>query len=443
MYSQLMGLLLALLLSQFAILADDAPGIGTPVEAWLIALVSYGVSLTVFMWQGRSYLFRRYPLCIQLEILVLLGCYLFILAIQRPFSFLPLPMTALVCAILMFYSGAIAAYYYGVEASWSCVWRQLRLLLPLAIPYLLLTLYSDVSKNLSSEWASVVPTVDGEISWVNTGTGILLFLAMLAAIPVLVVRLWGCTPLADGPLKKQLENLCKHANFRHGGILVWHAMGDISNAAIVGFLPSMRYIILSPGLLKELSPEDIEAVLAHEIGHNFHHHLLQYPIILLGMAAVSALVVQWVAPALNLMLTLGYELYPSYIWNLLPSPLLFVVFALVTTLYFRYVFGFFSRSFERQADLYGSRLGLPLQQMINSLDNIACANGYNHHAPSWHHGSIAARIRFLKSATAASSMIYQRRMRLLMGCYVLAVTVAIALLLYPQCPSDISIEVLP
>jgi tetratricopeptide (TPR) repeat protein len=70
-----------------------------------------------------------------------------------------------------------------------------------------------------------------------------------------------------------------------------------------------------------------------------------------------------------------------------------MVFLMV--IYFRYVFGYFMRNSERQADLYALELvGHPFT-LASSLEKIAIASGHIHDVPSWHHFSIRQRIQFL------------------------------------------------
>ena len=63
----------------------------------------------------------------------------------------------------------------------------------------------------------------------------------------------------------------------------------VTPAAIVGVVPRLRYVMFTKRIQKELSGDSIEAVLAHEIGHNYHRHLLVYPFILFGMILSSGL----------------------------------------------------------------------------------------------------------------------------------------------------------
>jgi tetratricopeptide (TPR) repeat protein len=71
---------------------------------------------------------------------------------------------------------------------------------------------------------------------------------------------------------------------------------------------------------------------------------------------------------------------------------------LMLVLYFRYVFGFFMRNSERQADLYALKLiGHPFL-LVSSLRKIAFHSGQPEDLPSWHHYSIRQRIEFLLEA---------------------------------------------
>jgi Tfp pilus assembly protein PilF len=73
--------------------------------------------------------------------------------------------------------------------------------------------------------------------------------------------------------------------------------------------------------------------------------------------------------------------------------------ALGLILYFRFLFGFFMRNFERQADLFALEvLGSPLP-LIRSLEKIGLMSGQSRNLPSWHHFSIAQRVTFLEEVT--------------------------------------------
>jgi STE24 endopeptidase len=88
-------------------------------------------------------------------------------------------------------------------------------------------------------------------------------------------------------------------------------------------------------------------------------------------------------------------------------------------LYFRFVFGHFSRLFERQADLHIFATNRPPQWMAEALDHIGRATGYSHNKPNWHHHSIQNRIDFIHQSIANPALVKQhhRLVRLNIICY--------------------------
>ena len=83
-------------------------------------------------------------------------------------------------------------------------------------------------------------------------------------------------PLQSGALKDRLESLAKRTNVSVTKILVMDASKRSAHAnAYFAGIGSSRRIVLYDTLLKQLSDEEIEAVLAHEIGHMKHHHVLR------------------------------------------------------------------------------------------------------------------------------------------------------------------------
>lgn len=127
----------------------------------------------------------------------------------------------------------------------------------------------------------------GDWWWIASALGILLGGALALVGPVLLAPLFfRFKPLADPHLRERLEGLLARTGARvRGG--VWEM--DLSrksraaNAALVGWGPSRR-VVLSDTLL-EYAPEEIEAVLAHEIAHQVGCHI---PQLLLARAAAFA-----------------------------------------------------------------------------------------------------------------------------------------------------------
>jgi len=135
--------------------------------------------------------------------------------------------------------------------------------------------------------------------WPISTTWLLLGLALglLWAGPWLMMRMWWTAPLG-GALGQELAELAGRYRVRFAGFRLWRTYNTIPNAAVVGVLPWSRYFLITDRLLRALDDEEIEAVLAHEVGHAARWHPLWYVIMLMaGSGAMSFLVasgVDWV-----------------------------------------------------------------------------------------------------------------------------------------------------
>src|SRR6202041_825238 len=96
--------------------------------------------------------------------------------------------------------------------------------------------------------------------------------------------------LPPGVLRDRLENTARRLNFRYSNILIWHTRHQFANAMVTGFVPWIRYIVLTDRLIDELDPDEIKAVFGHEVGHIKHHHLLFYLAFFLTSFALLGLV---------------------------------------------------------------------------------------------------------------------------------------------------------
>ena len=197
----------------------------------------------------------------------------------------------------------------------------------------------------------------GEIRRGDGGDDLAEFLTFLSAsglvflfAPEILRRVLKTSPLPDGPLRCRLENLCRRAGMRHRDILVWHTHFNMGNAAVMGVVPWMRYVMLSDLLLERLDAEQIEAVFAHEVGHVVHRHMLWFAIffliLVLGSIGPFALMNDWlvhVGLSDQVLKPLGAAAGVTGVWV---------------------IFGFLSRRFERQADVYAARVIESNQQQL-------------------------------------------------------------------------------
>jgi STE24 endopeptidase len=294
----------------------------------------------------------------------------------------------------MFFFHLTFSYSRKLKGCFRDAIKQIKVFIPFLIPFFLLSLIADFIQFLPDN------LIFEEGSWLGDAallilTGIFLILNMIF-LPKLIKKFWECRPLQDSPLKTKLEIICKRADFKHGGLLTWPVMNPSLTAAILGVNSKFRYVVFTPSLLNEFPDEEIEAILAHEIGHSKHKHLIIYPFILLGMVVLFGLFSYLLSDSLIEFFLQAYTLYPSRIWETLFPLVMVLSFGLIGWIYYRLVFGYFSRLFERQADLYVYNVGMSALPMIAALDHLGTATGNTHHHPSWHHHSIKERIDFLK-----------------------------------------------
>jgi len=213
--------------------------------------------------------------------------------------------------------------------------------------------------------------------------------------PSVLRRVWKTRPLESGPLRSRLEAAARRADFRARDILVWHTGGMVVNAAVAGFLPRLRYVFLTDGLLARLDDGEIEAVFGHEIGHVRHRHLLLRVLAMIAPLSLYLLAEQafpeTVGRAEQWLANGGLGLQVPFGLMMLAAMALYVLL----------VFGIYSRLLEAQADLFGCRIlasdreARPVETFTSALEKLAAASGVDRHAPAWQHGSIARRVEFL------------------------------------------------
>jgi STE24 endopeptidase len=246
-------------------------------------------------------------------------------------------------------------------------------------------------------------------------------LLVLIFAPEILRRVLHTQPLPPSPLRDRLEALCRRANLRYREILLWRTENNMGNAAVMGLLPQVRYILLSDLLLESMRDEQIEAVFAHEVGHVVHRHMGWYVVffVILTLAGYGA-----TATAAR---HLNWLQFPVWL-----PPELVVMGASVGA--FLLMFGFLSRKFERQADVFAARTIQMAGQanlaqvaeardaaaaiayepqthvgaygatvFASALHRVAVINNIPVAARSWCHGSIAKRMKYLHDLAADPS----------------------------------------
>jgi len=226
----------------------------------------------------------------------------------------------------------------------------------------------------------------------------LVFLILVALLgPLLIQRFWRCHPLEPGYFRSRIERLCRRAKLGYADILYWPIFeGRMITAGVMGLIRRFRYILVTEALLEVLQPEEVDAVIAHEIGHVKRHHLLFYLFFFVGYLVLSYATfdlilygVLYAEPAYRILI-------PTSVGQTAAASGLFTVVSVGLFLfYFRFIFGYFMRNFERQADVYVYQLFDSAAPLIATFEKIVLTSGQSPEKPNWHHFSIAERIDYL------------------------------------------------
>ncbi|MEK6674610.1 MAG: M48 family metallopeptidase [Planctomycetota bacterium] len=278
--------------------------------------------------------------------------------------------------------------------------------------------------------------------------GVLVFILA----PILLRYIWRTHSLESGELRGRLEGLCDRIGLRVRDILVWSSDGLMINAAVMGIFPSLRYVLLSDALLKTMTTDQIEAVFGHEAGHVKHCHIQFFLVFAFVGWLIVAGLMEWV----------GFTMKGESWTEQAVSMTVEGAGILATVLIWCLGFGWLSRRFERQADLFGSRCANPVAEECHlpcglhpdgmttvddstrvcatgaaifsgALRRVAALNGIPLEEPSWRHSSIANRIRSLRSMAGDPDRAFRftrllRRIKLFLTCT--AVVGALASVVY-------------
>ena len=206
--------------------------------------------------------------------------------------------------------------------------------------------------------------------WLIAGIALAAVVTVLATLaPVLLLPLFfRFTPLQRPVLVQRLEALAARAGTTVVGIYEW-ALGDKSrraNAALTG-LGATRRILISDTMLAEYSEDEIEVVLAHELGHHVHQDIwrgiaLEFTLIVLGFAATD-----WALGAF------GPALGLRGIADLAGLPLLVLTAGAVSLVLTPFALAL-SRRHERRADRFALELTSNPSAFISAMRRLGAQN---------------------------------------------------------------------
>jgi Zn-dependent protease with chaperone function len=236
--------------------------------------------------------------------------------------------------------------------------------------------------------------------WMISGTAFIAFSVLLANLaPVLILPLFfKFKPLENRALADRLVALSERAGTHVNGVFEW-ALGEKTrkaNAALLG-LGNTRRIILADTLLGALNDDEVEAVLAHELGHHVHRHLLRGLAVQIGATYVGFWLVDQVLRRLTPVF--GYNGLADFA-NL---PLIILVGVVLSLLLLPAV-NANSRHMEWQADAYALQAIPQKAAFVAGLEKLARLNLAERAPHPWiefifhSHPSISKRIAAAQQA---------------------------------------------
>lgn len=174
-------------------------------------------------------------------------------------------------------------------------------------------------------------------------------LVMMVLYPMLIMPLFNkFTPLPEGELRERLMNLADRTGFKASTIQVMDGSrrSSHSNAFFTGF-GRFRRIVLFDTLMEQLQTAELEAVLAHEIGHYKKGHIPR----MLILSGVMVFLAFWAIAYLaeSSWFYEGFGFAPEE-GTLAPAFLLFTLLAGLVTFWLTPIFNLLSRRHEYEAD---------------------------------------------------------------------------------------------
>ncbi|MFW5901830.1 MAG: M48 family metalloprotease [Thermodesulfobacteriota bacterium] len=360
--------------------------------------------LNIGVWLHQLRIFQLFP---TLEALCFLGLFILYLCLVWGFA----------------YPAHNRLYQTGISRR-DYILSNVTFSLPILLPWFILSITADILNTLPFQQPKqMLFSTEGQIVY------FLAFLVVIAIIgPALIQKFWGCRPLKPGPARFRIELLCQRTRMAYKDIMVWPLFGGrMITAGVMGLVRRFRYILVTPALLQYLEPYEIDAVIAHEIGHIKKRHLLFYLLFFAGYLIFAFSTLDFIAyGVIYAEATFGFLGQNTNAYATVTSISFSILMILIFLVYFRYLFGYFMRNFERQADIYAYTIIEDVTPLVTTFEKIAIASGQPPDRPNWHHFSIQERIDYLKMCAADDSWVHKHnsKVRKSIAVFVLAIAVA-------------------
>jgi len=267
-----------------------------------------------------------------------------------------------ISAPLSYYSGFVLTHRYGLSTMSLKNW--------------LLDLFKGLALGLVFE-AFVVELVylllatQPQTWWLWVAAALLFFSVVMANLaPVLILPLfYKFSPLPEGELTQRLLALAERAHTRVRGVFTMQMSNKTTaaNAALMG-LGNTRRIVVGDTMLDRYTPDEIEVVLAHELGHHVHRDIwkliISQSVLMLGGLYVVNLVLHWAVETQH---------YYQGLADSATMPLVLLLLAAFGLIVMPLSNGY-SRAIEYQADEYALQATQKIEPFKSAMTRLANQN---------------------------------------------------------------------
>ena len=204
----------------------------------------------------------------------------------------------------------------------------------------------------------------GSLWWVYAWLAITAFsIIMMWAYPKFIAPIFNkFSPLEEGEVLDRITTLLERNGFSSNGVFMMDGSKRSShgNAYFTGFGKTKR-IVFFDTLLKQLTPTQIEAVLAHELGHFKHKHVLKGMVVSMSMTLVGFGVLAYLMQQAWFYTQLGVDNQATYM-----ALLLFMLVSPVFTFFIGPIMSWWSRKHEFEADAFAAKES-SAEELISAL----------------------------------------------------------------------------
>jgi len=242
----------------------------------------------------------------------------------------------------------------------------------------------------------------GSIWWIwGFGVFALFQMLMIVLYPTLIMPLFNkFTPLKEGSLRDRLLGLADRTRFRATSIQVMDGSkrSGHSNAFFTGF-GGFRRIVLFDTLIDQLSEPELEAVLAHEIGHYKKKHVRRMLALSMAMVLIGFYVVNFLARSDWFLAGFGFTQF-----SMAAVFLLVGLLGGTVTFWLSPIINLLSRKHEYEADAYAVEVTDSGEPMVGALRKLTEKNLGNLTPHPLYSGFYYSHPTFLERAGAISGL---------------------------------------